>query len=152
MASAISIACLAKNQCHYVATHLNAKLNYIHDLLYFLQEGIVLVKCNTNKYKDIIYLAYVEHLSPLYGTNLMQCHTHKSCALELNPLCTKISSIHHQIWVDALMNYVWRKHSQLALIIYLISNSYMQCEEKRSSQAEPSTIVQPRLLCDSFKH
>ena len=50
-----------------------------------------------------------------YGTDLMQCRTREWHALESNTLSTKISSIHHQVRVDALVKYVRRKYSQQAL-------------------------------------
>ena len=50
-----------------------------------------------------------------YGTDLTQRHTCEWHALESNPLSTKISSIHHQVRVDALVKDAQRKHSQQAL-------------------------------------
>ena len=76
-----------------------------------------------------------------YGTDLTQRHTREWHALKFNPLSTKISSIHHRVWIDALVKYARRKHSQQALTEYLISNSQALCEEERSSQGKPSAIV-----------
>ena len=50
-----------------------------------------------------------------YGTELMQRRTREWHALESNPLSTKISSIYHQVRVDAFVKYARRKHSQQAL-------------------------------------
>ena len=50
-----------------------------------------------------------------YVTDLMQRHTCEWHALESNPLSTKISSIYHQVRVDAVVKYARRKHSQEAL-------------------------------------
>ena len=57
-----------------------------------------------------------------YGTDLTQRRTREWRALESNPLETKISNIHHQVRIDALVKYAWRKHLQQAFPEYLISN------------------------------
>ena len=56
----------------------------------------------------------------MYGTDLTQRRTREWHALESNPLSTKISNIHHRVWVDALVKYARRKHSQQALTEYRI--------------------------------
>ena len=75
--------------------------------------------------QNFLYMYYVSENSVIamytysyfvasYGTDLMQCHTCEWHAMESNPVSTKISSIHHQVWVDALVKYAPRKHSQQA--------------------------------------
>ena len=71
-----------------------------------------------------------------YGTDLMPCRTREWHALESNLLSTKILSIHHQVQVDALVKYVWKKHLQQAFTEYLISH-YKRYAKKRDL-AKPS--------------
>ena len=47
-----------------------------------------------------------------YGTDLMEHHTRERHALESNPQSTKMSSIHHQVQVDAVVKCVQRKDLQ----------------------------------------
>ena len=53
-----------------------------------------------------------------YSTDLMQHRTRKWHALESNLLCTRISSVHDRVQVDALVIYAWRKHSKQAITVY----------------------------------
>ena len=57
----------------------------------------------------------MKSLDIIYGTDLMQHRTREWHALESNPLSTKISSIYHRVWFDALVKYARRKDSQQAL-------------------------------------
>ena len=66
---------------------------------------------------------FQQYVVDAYGTDLTQCRTCEWHVLESNLLSTKISSIYHRVWVDALVRYTRRKHSQQALTEYIISNS-----------------------------
>ena len=60
----------------------------------------------------------------MYGTDLMQRRTREWATLESNPLCSKISSIQHRVWVNAPAIHARGKDSQMALTVsyfYFIS-------------------------------